>query len=226
MSEDAAANRPAPDNPYILDNAWEQARRRLELLHEVHDPGTIARLERLGVGPGWRVFVPGGGAGSIVRWLGERVGPTGRVLSTDIDPRFLEEVDEPAVEIRRHDIVRDPPPDERFDLIQVRLLLIHLPEREEVLERLVNLLEIGALEMLSEALGVEPKPLEPGTPRRIGLLGGQFLESIGGGPRVPFQKLANARQGPAQLAQCLDLAHSPGSHFCGTTYQNASNILM
>src|SRR5687768_9979256 len=110
---------------YILDNAWDRAQRRLELLHEVHDPGTLARLERLGVEPGWRVFVPGGGAGSIVRWLGERVGPTGRVLATDIDPRFLGGIDNAAVEIRLHDIVRDAPPDETFDLIQVRLLLIH-----------------------------------------------------------------------------------------------------
>jgi SAM-dependent methyltransferase len=142
-------NRTQPGG-YILDNAWEQARRRLELLHEVHDPGTFARLEALGVGPGWRVFVPGGGGGSIVQWLGAKAGPTGRVLATDIDPRFLEEVDEPAVEVRRHDIVNDPPPDERFDLIQVRLLLIHLPEREQVLERLVSLLASGGQILVEE----------------------------------------------------------------------------
>jgi SAM-dependent methyltransferase len=135
---------------YILDNAWERAQRRLELLHEVHDPGTIARLERLGVGPGWRVFVPGGGGGSIVRWLGQRVGPAGRVLATDIDPRFLARIDEPSVEVRRHDIVRELPPDERFDLVQVRLLLIHLPEREAVLERLVALLKPGGRILLEE----------------------------------------------------------------------------
>jgi SAM-dependent methyltransferase len=135
---------------YILDNAWDQARRRLELLHQVHDPKTIERLGALGVGPGWRVFVPGGGGGSIVRWLAERVGPTGRVLATDIDPRFLGEVDNPAVEVRLHDIVRDAPPDERFDLIQVRLLLIHLPERELVLERLVALLAPGGRILVEE----------------------------------------------------------------------------
>jgi SAM-dependent methyltransferase len=116
----------------------------------VHDPGTFARLEALGVRPGSRVFVPGGGGGSIVRWLGQSVGPTGRVLATDIDPRFLEEVDEPAVEVRRHDIVRDAPPDETFDLIQVRLLLIHLPEREAVLERLFSLLAPGGRILVEE----------------------------------------------------------------------------
>ena len=135
---------------YILDNAWERAKARLDLLHDVHDPATIARLERLGVGPGWRVFVPGGGGGSIVRWLGRRVGPSGGVLATDIDPRFLGAVDEPAVEVRLHDIVRDPPPEEHYDLVQVRLLLIHLPEREAALERLVTLLVPGGRILVEE----------------------------------------------------------------------------
>jgi SAM-dependent methyltransferase len=135
---------------YLLDNAWDRAQRRLELLHDVHDPGTIARLDRLGVAGGWRVFVPGAGGGSIVRWLGRRVGQAGRVLATDIDPRFLGAVDEPAVEVRRHDIVHDPLPQELFDLVQVRLLLIHLPEREAVLKRLVALLAPGGRILVEE----------------------------------------------------------------------------
>jgi SAM-dependent methyltransferase len=135
---------------YVLDNAWEQAQRRLSLLHAVHDPMTFARLEQTGVGPGWRVFVPGAGAGSVARWLAARVTPGGHVLATDIDPRFLE-TDAPAgLEIRRHDIVRDPLPDERFDLIAVRLLLIHLPEREDVLARLISLLAPGGRIVLEE----------------------------------------------------------------------------
>ncbi len=135
---------------YVLDNAWDRAQQRLELLHEVHDPGTFRRLDRLGVGSGWRVFVPGGGGGSVVRWLGGRVGPGGRVLATDIDPRFLDGIDDPAVEVRRHDIVHDPLPDERFDLVAVRLLLIHLPEREAVLQRLVSLLAPGGHMLVEE----------------------------------------------------------------------------
>jgi SAM-dependent methyltransferase len=135
---------------YVLDNAWERAARRLSLLHEVHDPASFARLERTGVGPGWRVFVPGAGAGSIARWLAARVTPGGRVLATDIDPRFLESDRPEGLEVRRHDIVRDPPPDELFDLVAVRLLLIHLPEREAVLGRLASLLAPGGRVLVEE----------------------------------------------------------------------------
>ena len=45
--------------------------------------------------------------------------------------------------MQRHDIVADPPPSERFDLIHARLLLEHLPDRNAVLDRLVDVLRPG-----------------------------------------------------------------------------------
>ena len=39
---------------YILDNAWQLARRRLARLEEQLDPGTVRHLQALGVGAGWR----------------------------------------------------------------------------------------------------------------------------------------------------------------------------
>ena len=62
---------------------------RLRLLESIYDPGTIDMLTAIGVQPGWRCLVPGAGHGSIARWLADRVGPSGRVVATDIDPRFL-----------------------------------------------------------------------------------------------------------------------------------------
>lgn len=193
---------------YVLDNAWEQAQRRLALLHEVHDPTTFRRLTATGVGPGWRVFVPGAGAGSIARWLADRVAPSGRVLATDIDPRFLEGALVAGLEVRRHDIVRDPPPDETFDLIAVRLLLIHLPEREAVLERLVSLLTPAGRVLIEEydlsfaTLSSDPDWAESAKAaipllraagpdydwaRRLpALLHGLGLEDVGGEVDLPF----------------------------------------
>jgi SAM-dependent methyltransferase len=45
--------------------------------------------------------------------------------------------------VRRHDIVNDPLPAASFDLIHARLVLVHLPEREKVLARLVAALKPG-----------------------------------------------------------------------------------
>ena len=128
---------------YLLDNAAREASARFDALSALFDPGTIRHLEDRGIGAGWHCLEVGGGGGSIAAWLAERVGPNGHVLVTDIDSRFLEPLDASNVEVRRHDVVTDPLPQAAFDLIHARAVLIHLPERERVLARLVAALKPG-----------------------------------------------------------------------------------
>jgi SAM-dependent methyltransferase len=134
---------PRPKSTYLLDNAAPQAPVRFGALSALYDCGTIQHLDNLPVGPGWNCLEVGGGGGSIATWLAARVGNTGRVLVTDLDPRFLDASKFSNMEIRRHDIVTDPLPDAAFDLIHARLVLIHIPEREKVLARLVAALKPG-----------------------------------------------------------------------------------
>ncbi|WP_433984037.1 methyltransferase domain-containing protein [Tunturiibacter empetritectus] len=75
--------------------------------------------------------------------LAARVGPAGHVLVTDIDPRFLESLQALNLEVRRHDIATDPLPEAAFDLVHSRLVLLHLPEREKALARMVAALKPG-----------------------------------------------------------------------------------
>src|SRR5882757_5417548 len=140
--ESSSAGRSA-NSIYALDNAGKQASTRFDALAAMYDPVTIRHLENLGVSPGWRCLEVGGGGGSIAAWLAARVGPTGHVLATDLDPRFLDESKAPNLEVRRHNIVTESLPEATFDLIHARLVLIHLPEREKVLERLVAALKPG-----------------------------------------------------------------------------------
>jgi len=135
---------------YAFENVWELARRRLALLEQSADPATVTWLRRLGVGEGWHCWEVGAGGGSIVRWLAEAVGGTGYVLATDIDTRHLEDIQAPNVEFRSHDVVQDPLPSTPFDLIHTRLVLMHLPAREEVLLRLVSALRPGGWLLLEE----------------------------------------------------------------------------
>ena len=65
------------------------------------------------------------------------------MLVTDINPRFLEPLQAPNLEVRRHNIASEPLPEEAFDLIHARLVLVHLPKPEKVLERLVAALKPG-----------------------------------------------------------------------------------
>ena len=93
----------------------------------------VARSDQ-GVAEGWRCLDAGAGAGSISRWLAERVGATGSVLAVDLDTSLLEERGNLAV--RRHDLRVDALPEAAFDLVHTRLVLTHLPEREDVLDAL------------------------------------------------------------------------------------------
>jgi ubiquinone/menaquinone biosynthesis C-methylase UbiE len=131
---------------YIFNNAGQQASQRFTSLETLYDPWTIRHLEATGIGAGWQCWEVGGGGGSIATWLGERCGPSGHVLVTDIDPRFLVELaalDHSQIEVQRHDIGADPLPAQPFDLIHTRLVLIHVPAREQALERMVTALKPG-----------------------------------------------------------------------------------
>jgi SAM-dependent methyltransferase len=85
------------------------------------------------------------------RALAARVGPTGRVLATDLDPSWAAGAAGGVIEVRRHDVVRDPPPAETFDLVHARLVLVHLPERAAVLARLAGCLRPGGWLVIEDA---------------------------------------------------------------------------
>jgi ubiquinone/menaquinone biosynthesis C-methylase UbiE len=131
---------------YIFENAGQPTSQRFTSLETLYDPWTIRHLEATGIGPRWQCWEVGGGGGSIAAWLAERCGKAGHVLVTDIDPRFLTALatlNQPTIEIRRHDIGTDPLPAQTFDLIHARLVLIHVPAREVALARMVTALKPG-----------------------------------------------------------------------------------
>lgn len=128
---------------YELTNLWEKARERMEAGNAFLDPWTTLELERLGVSDGWSCLEVGGGTGSVAGWLCARVGVTGRVVATDIEPHFLEELQHSNLTVLRHNVVADPLPEAQFDLVHARLVLSHLPERDTVLGTLVQALKPG-----------------------------------------------------------------------------------
>jgi SAM-dependent methyltransferase len=144
MENSATRRDRAPaESPYVLDNAGKEASARFPALSVLFDAGTIRHFEALGVSPGWRCLEIGGGGGSVASWLAARVGPTGHVLVTDIDPRFLESLHLENAEVRRHDISTDPLPDAAFDLVHARLVLVHVLQRERALAQMIAALKPG-----------------------------------------------------------------------------------
>jgi SAM-dependent methyltransferase len=65
------------------------------------------------------------------------------VTAVDIDTRFIEPLASDVVEVRRVDLRTDELPGSRFDLVHARLVLEHLTERNQILDRLVAALRPG-----------------------------------------------------------------------------------
>jgi SAM-dependent methyltransferase len=153
-----------PVTTYTLDNAVAVTRLRFDALAATLDPLTFQRLTSLGVGAGWRCLEVGTGGGSVARWLAERVGPAGHVLATDLDLRWTDPGPHANLELRRHDITVDPLPDAAFDLVYARLVLVHLPERYDVLDRLVRALAPGGVLLVEEFEELLPAVPDPDAP--------------------------------------------------------------
>jgi SAM-dependent methyltransferase len=140
----------AREQTYMFDQTHEREGHRLELFQLVRDPASIRRLERTGVGRGWRCLEIGAGRGSIARWLARRTAPDGSVLAIELEPRLLDDADEPNLEVRRADLLDIDVPSGAFDLIHARAVLEHLPDRARAIARMVPWLAPGGWLVVEE----------------------------------------------------------------------------
>jgi SAM-dependent methyltransferase len=125
---------------YALDHNFAQERRRLSGMEALWDTGSCALLDELGVSTGWKCLEVGAGGGSLVEWMAKR---GAHVTAIDIDTRFIEALACDSIVVRRADLREDELPQAEFDLVHARLVLEHLSERRQILDRLVASLRPG-----------------------------------------------------------------------------------
>ncbi|MEU3488084.1 methyltransferase domain-containing protein [Streptomyces massasporeus] len=139
------------DEGYLLDNRQAEAGTRFDALAALFDASTFRHFERVGIDAGWRCWEVGAGGPSVTAWLRERVGPTGRVLATDIEVSWTGTAATEGVEVLRHDVGRDDPPPGPFDLVHARLVLVHVTERDAALRSMVRALRPGGVLLVEDA---------------------------------------------------------------------------
>ena len=123
---------------YAFPHANDGESRRLDLFAEHLDPVTKRRIGRLGLSPAVRCLEIGGGRGSIARWLCQDLAPQGQVTATDLDTGFLSRLALPNLTVLRHDVRTDDFPEGSFDLVHVRAVLMHIPDRMATLQRMAS----------------------------------------------------------------------------------------
>ena len=128
---------------YLFDHEGKRERERLLTMERGMDPATIQCLESLGISEGWRCLEVGAGLGSMAKWLCSRVGPSGKVVATDLETKFLEVIEADNLEVRQHDIGADDLEESAFDLVHARKVLEHMRNPDPALERMAAALRPG-----------------------------------------------------------------------------------
>ncbi|GAB3250512.1 class I SAM-dependent methyltransferase [Kineosporia babensis] len=117
---------------------------RLRFQARYWEPATARLIDRISLPPGASCLDAGCGPGETMRLLAERTGPSGQVVGLDSDvslgvaaQQMLHELGHTNTQVLAHQIQPDEPlPGGPYDLVASRLLLLHLPQRVEVLARL------------------------------------------------------------------------------------------
>ncbi len=139
---------------YTLPHDLTGERQRLALMSALLDPMERAHIERLGVKPGWRCLELGAGNASISWIMAELVAPSGHVVASDIDVRYMADIKVAGLEVRRLDVTTDAIEHEACDFVVARALLHHLPDRKSALKRMVEAVKPGGV-----ILSIEPDML-------------------------------------------------------------------
>jgi SAM-dependent methyltransferase len=164
--KDAEARRLEPGYRLAAAGRETAEAERLHLLEQIFDP--VSRQRRALVQPGWRCLEVGGGQGSMAAWLAEQVGPTGHVVVTDIDTRYLQRLDLPNLDVVEHNILEDPLEVlglGSFDLVCSRLTPFWLAGRQDAaITQMAKCLRPGGWLIDEDADWGTPAPIDPSHP--------------------------------------------------------------
>lgn len=116
-------------------------------------------MVRMGVSPGWYVLEVGPGPGVYTAAAARQVGPNGKVVALDIEPKMLAAVEERIrehsltnVETRLGDATRLPFDDGQFDLVYYVAVLGEIPDKETALREAFRVLKPTGILSVTELL--------------------------------------------------------------------------
>ena len=143
--------------PYALGYS-ESEFRRLTLQGEFYRDLTVDVLQRAGIGTGMHVLDIGCGVGNVSLLAAELVGPRGSVLGIDRSTEATKLAAWRAAEAGHHQVRFEATeidaflPQQKFDAVIGRLVLVYLPDPAAILRRLAGLLRPGGILAFQEMM--------------------------------------------------------------------------
>jgi ubiquinone/menaquinone biosynthesis C-methylase UbiE len=123
---------------------------RLAIQHQTFAQGTEAFLNRLGIIPSMNVLVVGCGAGDETALIANKVGLSGQVTGIDISPEqinvarkklSLEKFSNVKLQVLAAEELGNL--NEQFDIVYCRMVLVHIKNPENILERMLSKVKVG-----------------------------------------------------------------------------------
>ncbi|MBI3249174.1 MAG: methyltransferase domain-containing protein [Deltaproteobacteria bacterium] len=144
-------------DPYLLGyRRAEQERLERQADELAHESAWL--FDHVGVGDGWRVVEIGCGPRGCLGLLSERVGATGRVVGVERSEEQVARAQQFVADSRLTDVVvlhadarNTGLPAGTFDLATARLVLVNVPEPEQLVAEMVRLVRPGGVVALHEA---------------------------------------------------------------------------
>lgn len=134
----------------FTETQHSQELERLQAIEQVFDPTSRQRIQATGITTNWRCLEVGAGAGSITQWMAAVVGDRGKVVAVDLDTRFVANLKASNIEVLEADIRHLPLESHSFDLVHSRYVLIHIPDFQVALSRILNLVKPGGWIVIEE----------------------------------------------------------------------------
>lgn len=165
-------------DPYLL--GFRQAEQeRLERQADELAPESARLFDEVGVRDGWRVGEIGCGPRGCLGLLSQRVGAAGRVVGVELSQeqverarRFVADNRLTSVEVLHADARSPGFPEGTFDLATARLVLVNVPQPEQLVAEMVRLVRSGGVVALHEADSTAQRcdPPHPAQTRLLELL--------------------------------------------------------
>lgn len=158
-----------PSDTYALGRS-EAETQRLVRQAQIYGPLTRQFLASAGIGAGMKVLDVGSGAGDVTLLLAELVGPHGAVVGVEMNPSILE-----TARARVHAVgwtnvtflegdVASIVPDDDFDALVGRWVLMYLPDPAAMLRQLLRHLRPGGIVAFQEVDFTYPPTTFPPAP--------------------------------------------------------------